>query len=75
MLYTNSSVDFPKLTEVMRKLSVPEETVAVMKDYLDISKPRRNELLEGVEAVGPGFDLNWQLREEIDKAVSKDIVK
>ena len=46
MLYTNSSASYPKLSELMKALSVPEETIDVMTDYLDTSKPRRNELLD-----------------------------
>ena len=75
MLYTNSSASYPKLSELMKALSVPEETIDVMTDYLDTSKPRRNELLDMITPVQFLKDVSWQTREDIEKAVSKDIVK
>ncbi|MBR6874317.1 MAG: DUF4132 domain-containing protein [Ruminococcus sp.] len=75
MLYSNSTAAFNKLTDVLRKLSVPEETLSVMCDYLDVSKPRDNSLLAGIDTVRLPADISWQLRDEIDKAVSREIVK
>ncbi len=75
MLYTDTATGYPKLTEVLDKLSLPEEALDVLKNYLDLSKPRDNSLLKKLSPVQLPFKMNWQYREEIQKAVSREIVK
>ena len=75
MLFKNSTAEFPKLSEVLKKIGVKDEALDVMADYLDTSKERRNELLKGLETFQTTASFNWQLRDETEKAVSKDIVK
>lgn len=75
MLYEYSSRSFPMLTELMEKIGVPDEVISIMNDYLDVSKPRRNQLLKDIKPMQFSKDVDWSLREQIEKAVSKDIVK
>ena len=75
MLYANASAEYPKLTEIMERIGAGEEVIGIMKDYLDTSKPRRNELLAGIRPMQFQKDVDWAMQEDIEKAVSRDIVK
>ena len=45
----NSSEPFPMLLAALRAIGVPEETIAIIPDYLDTSKPRNDALLDGIQ--------------------------
>ncbi|MBR1765227.1 MAG: DUF4132 domain-containing protein [Ruminococcus sp.] len=75
MLFTNTAAAFSKLCEVLKKTGVKDEVLETMREYLDTEKERNNELLNGLETFQTTASFNWQLREEANKAVSKDIVK
>ena len=75
MLYTKSDQGFDKLADLFLKISVPQEYIDVMKEYLDTAQPRNNELLKKIDTVHITKEINIVIREDIDKALSKEIIK
>ena len=75
MLYTKSDQGFDMLADLFLKISVPQEYIDVMKEYLDTAQPRNNELLKKIDTVHITKEINIVIREDIDKALSKEIIK
>lgn len=75
MLYTKSDQGFDKLADLFLKISVPQEYIDVMKEYLNTAQPRNNELLKKIDTVHITKEINIVIREDIDKALSKEIIK
>ncbi len=74
MLYSvNSEHDFAALSQILHAFGMPEETLAVMRKYLDLSKPRDNSLLDAIQP--QYYAARYYLERDFEKAIEKDIVR
>ncbi|MDE6088282.1 MAG: hypothetical protein K2G25_07850, partial [Oscillospiraceae bacterium] len=77
MMYVNKAIpgeQFARLTEALQAYGIQEETLKIVREYLNLENPRNNALLEQI----PAYDFsmiqrNYQRRETLKKAIRKEI--
>lgn len=77
MMYVNKAVpgeQFARLTEALQAYGILEDTLKIVREYLNPENPRNNALLEQI----PAYDFSriqrdYQRRETLKKAIQKEI--
>ena len=73
MIYNENAKSFIKLETALKELGFDQQTIDLALEYLDITKPRNNELMRKITTrYYPKFR-QYNYREKLDKAVKSEI--
>ena len=73
MIYNESTKSFIKLETALKELGFDQQTIDLALEYLDITKPRNNDLMRKITTrYYPKFR-QYNYREKLDKAVKSEI--
>ena len=74
MIYNGSEISLVNLENALKELNFDQQTIAIAMDYLDISKPRNNDLISKITTRCYSRLFRYNFREKLDKAVKSEIL-
>lgn len=74
MIYNGSEISLINLENALKELSFDQQTIALAMDYLDITKPRNNDLLRKITTRCYSRLFRYNFRENLDKTVKSEIL-
>ncbi len=77
MFYTNnvSPSQFAGLFKCFQEIGIDEKTLRIAAEYLDMTNPRNDLLLEGIQTKDYSGKFEWKLSESLDKCVAREILR
>ncbi len=77
MLYANnvSPSQYTGLFKTFQEIGIDDKTLRIAAEYLDMSKPRNDLLLEGIRTKDFGGKIEWKLSESLEKGVEREILR
>ncbi|WP_294450362.1 hypothetical protein [uncultured Ruminococcus sp.] len=74
MIYNESEVSLINLENALKELSFDQQIIALAMDYLDITKPRNNDLLRKITTRCYSRLFRYDFREKLDKTVKSEML-
>ena len=74
MIYNESTKSFIKLETALKELGFDQQTIDLALEYLDITKPRNNDLMRKITTRYYPKLMQYSYREKLIKAVKSEII-
>ena len=73
MIYNESTKSFIKLETALKELGFDQQTIDLALEYLDITKPRNNDLMRKITTRYYPKLMQYSYREKLIKAVKNEV--